>query len=1124
MVTLQHDRAFLFSESLMPLRKGLADGQCVAFVGAGLSTESGAPNWKDLVRGTVRYAEDGKLLNKTRIDALKRELEGAFTETHVLQLARKYLGRAFEDYVQKRLGDDLKDPSPTHDVLVRMRLRAIITTNLDCLLETAYEKAYGKRPPVFTWRQAKDALDADREHRFYIWKIHGCIRQPASWILTHSEYRKVIEDAFFMNVLRGQFFLKTILFLGYGLEGDTDIGDLLNSLPRSQKAATEFHYHLLHKDEAREAKRLIEARSRIRIIPYDNHADIPSILSEFQTNDGSPSSWRRGPEPAIIQGLDNIMQPLGWTVTKRLNTDCGVVYLCEMADGKNRRHTMAIAELNGAESKTITRAYYATEQYSRDETILLAPSAPAHCAPKHPLRKQMVCLEDLRQQAAGTMSYAQRLASSTPEVRGQVIDETYVQPQFVVAAGFPLLPTETLDDYVLRWLRQQVSRELWVLGDFGTGKTWFAHHVGKHIASQITTGAPLPTPVVIALREYASIGDDREAFVRMLKKRGLDLANGETTLDWLLREGRLLLILDGADEAFDSLWRLKALSGECSVIITCRTHYFPTVEKYTAALDLKADAASVVEIRGLDDKGVINAIKARQPKRGTAISRSLARCPDLYDLAHRPLFLDMLVEQFNGKPRQFTPTIAQVYDSYILKAIERRCKKGPDGAILARTLEQALRLLAHKGQKAKPRQLRFNLSELLDAAIAVVPRKRASQERQAIASSLHGDTVLVRNPEDSRFEFGHLSLQEYLAAKHLSTLATPGKRDIEGHVADEDWQEVCYFYASVSQDARSLAKACLKKARRSPQCLFLAARCLEAARQLGVPEARQVADALVMLFGGRETKAYKFLEDIYRAIGNLGPAAKLALRVNFANGSPVIRRRCALTWFESFGHDAFDELLPWLEKGSLRPLNVENRHVRWHIAEVLAEVAARGDLPRLEPFTSDSDLLVRGNILWTFARFRRRTPQGIAPLSPGIIEELRRIVKSPGNIHPRAHGALLLGRCIKTLGWEPAQCEDIGKMLCALLDIPSEWRGYVARAIDEMDWTDGVPALCKYLAESGDDEIWLRYAVDAVERMAKEQHVPAIYRAAEAMKGTRHVFLHTRLKALAGLTATPEER
>src|SRR5205807_2579642 len=134
-------------------------------------------------------------------------------------------------------------------------------------------------------------------------------------------------------------------------------------------------------------------------------------------------------------------------------------------------------------------------------------------------------------------------------------------------------------------------------------------HFAQLLAQKFDKQTELPVPLLIALRYHTDSPDLRVAIVDELTKNGIALANGGTTVDWLIRSGRLLLIFDGADESKSAHYRAQLLASEkCKVIITCRSHYFHSDSEFKNSWPQDTEEHPSVKLLGFDDKTVAQAI------------------------------------------------------------------------------------------------------------------------------------------------------------------------------------------------------------------------------------------------------------------------------------------------------------------------------------------------------------------------------------------------------------------------------------------------------------------------------------------------------------------------------------
>lgn len=201
----------------------IESGKCLAFLGAGASSSYVQEKKKE--EGTPL----GKELSKYLANSCNYPLD--FPDD--LQKVSEYYvfknGRiSLENEIVKKM--HIWKPRPIHTVLSQLKqIKFIITTNYDILLENELNK-YGRRITtiVHDLRNPKaghfQGTIFFKEEDIILYKMHGCITNPGSIIITESDYIGYLANL--NDIDRGipEYFLKfvmpqmTFLFLGYSLE------------------------------------------------------------------------------------------------------------------------------------------------------------------------------------------------------------------------------------------------------------------------------------------------------------------------------------------------------------------------------------------------------------------------------------------------------------------------------------------------------------------------------------------------------------------------------------------------------------------------------------------------------------------------------------------------------------------------------------------------------------------------------------------------------------------------------------------------------------------------------------------------------------------------------------------
>jgi hypothetical protein len=180
----------------------ILSGNCVLFLGAGVSAEAGMPSSDRLSKelgfpGEPLTAAAEKYRQKHRQKALNNKIRGIFDQ------ARHYV--------------QLEKSSFPFIANIPHLTSLIVTTNYDDLLEQAL-RAEGKNPTVV--RRESDMALVNGSQCTVI-KLHGDLALPESMILTAGDYAtllaKLDQPGGFAGRLAGLLETRTIIFVGYGM-------------------------------------------------------------------------------------------------------------------------------------------------------------------------------------------------------------------------------------------------------------------------------------------------------------------------------------------------------------------------------------------------------------------------------------------------------------------------------------------------------------------------------------------------------------------------------------------------------------------------------------------------------------------------------------------------------------------------------------------------------------------------------------------------------------------------------------------------------------------------------------------------------------------------------------------
>ncbi|MBI4781466.1 MAG: pentapeptide repeat-containing protein [Oscillatoriophycideae cyanobacterium NC_groundwater_1537_Pr4_S-0.65um_50_18] len=398
-----------------------------------------------------------------------------------------------------------------------------------------------------------------------------------------------------------------------------------------------------------------------------------------------------------------------------------------------------------------------------------------------------------------------------------------------------------IDGYIDLWLDDPAKEHISVLGEFGTGKTWFAFHYASQALQRYREaqqrGVERPRlPLVIPLRDYAKAVSVESLFSEFFFRKHEVRSLTYSAFEQLNRMGKLLLIFDGFDEMaarvdrqemINNFWELaKVVVPGAKVILTCRTEHFPEAREGRALLNAQLQASianltgempqfEVLELEKFNDEQIRQVLLLQAEP--ITVDQVLAN-PQLVDLARRPVMTELILEALPdieaGKPVD----MSRVYLYAVRRKMERDIKAERTFTSLAEKLyflcELSWEMLSTDRMSLNYREFPDRIRRLFGSVV------QEEKDLDHWHYDMMGQTMLIRNA-DGDYMPAHRSLLEFFVAykfaAELGALALDflelarAQSCLDTRQASQDYTWSAYFQRSLDQSGRSVAIAPLNR-------------------------------------------------------------------------------------------------------------------------------------------------------------------------------------------------------------------------------------------------------------------------------------------------------------------------
>ncbi|MFO1497988.1 MAG: SIR2 family protein [Verrucomicrobiota bacterium] len=260
-----------------PLADACATGECVVFVGSGLSARAGLPTWQRFVGELVDWSVAHQAMDPQNADIQRRALAEGEVNAVADNLVDLYERRQQKGLLLEfcRSMSVSSGPLPNaYNTLRRIPFSGMLTTNFDDLLW----RTYGENglSEVLTPIDSEKLHECLSKSRAFLLKLYGTLDRPETVIVAPAEYEAMLgSNVLFLKFMEALFFSRTLFFVGASLEG---IIDYLRGF-RFSGPVTRQHYALVAVNgTAWKAKAEVLARRyNINVIGFPASPDYPEV-------------------------------------------------------------------------------------------------------------------------------------------------------------------------------------------------------------------------------------------------------------------------------------------------------------------------------------------------------------------------------------------------------------------------------------------------------------------------------------------------------------------------------------------------------------------------------------------------------------------------------------------------------------------------------------------------------------------------------------------------------------------------------------------------------------------------------------------------------------------------------
>jgi len=243
--------------------------ECILFIGSGISTWSGLPDWEGLLKLMVQFLRDRGLE-----PAQDSEICEIISRRDLLTAASLCASLMRNEYRRDFFHEVIVKPNPKpheiHRIIVDLGPDSFISTNYDHLMDDAYMAVHDGLPldPVNNNQPLEQAGILRHNASRFIFTPHGRVLDCSTIILTREDYRNLKYTLVStLTTLRHLLISRPVIYLGYGL-GDPDFFMIKDEIAAIYQGGEREHFAIMP-DVSDLQKRFWREQYGITILSYD---------------------------------------------------------------------------------------------------------------------------------------------------------------------------------------------------------------------------------------------------------------------------------------------------------------------------------------------------------------------------------------------------------------------------------------------------------------------------------------------------------------------------------------------------------------------------------------------------------------------------------------------------------------------------------------------------------------------------------------------------------------------------------------------------------------------------------------------------------------------------------------